>query len=235
MSCLRALSRALNASSQLLPSGSASPRQSSLTTSDTNATLPLAHLLVSQQLPQSVLHQRCQSLLQALHTLAKRILPPIVPSSSSPTATTSSTSPLLNSSSSFPFFSTQAPGVSKLWLHWCRLLSSLASFSPQSFSGSWQLFLADSRQTELKLEESVNQITTVLLAGCKNEGKFISRISEDTVFTPATAFMPSSLPSFLSPVFSATLIGGGVGPCAVHCLYVCVKGLPLQKWFKVLN
>ena len=205
VSCLRALSQALSASTP--PSSTTtfnSPSSSALSSS-----LILSQYLTLQQLQQPIFQQRYQSLVQTVYSIFSNILTPI-PSDSTTTATTPTRKEKV-----FKFDNNDVLTDTKLWTHVCRLLSALALYSPPVFMSSWQLFLADS----VTMENALQTLTNAIHAS----------ITKSTL--PAAPPV-IKLPVFKSPIFSSASRGHHATKIvAIQCLASILMELPMQKWF----
>ena len=206
VSCLRALSQALNSSTP--PSSTTifnSPSSSALSSS-----LILSQYLTTQQLQQPLFQQRYQSLVQTAYSIFSNILAPI-PLDSAATATTPTRKEKV-----FKFDSNDVLTDTKLWTHVCRMLSALALYNPPVFMSSWQLFLADSVATDNALQALTSSLHSSFLKA-----------------TPPSAPVAVKLPTFKSPLFSsASRSHISTKIVAIQCFASLLMELPMHKWFQ---
>ena len=190
-----------------------------------------------------------QSLIQILHVLFERVLPPIdkrTPKvlrdfSTSKFALSSNLKSLSRqdslsrgrgrSSNTEPAGSSVSTSVSatspvtKMWVGSLKLLGALAAFNPGAFVGSWQLFLSNSLAVDLETTAAVNR----LVASC-NDVEF-SRMNRN--YHRGETF--SSLVK--SPIYSALLlaVNSSVRAEAARALRLMIRieAKYLRKWIRL--
>ena len=163
------------------------------------------HVLEMLMKPQPAALQRFQSLIQSAYMIFEKLL-------------SKDRKPNNNSMIS----SIGSSGYeAKLVTHTFNFLGSLASFNPNAFVSSWQLFLSDLPSIDMALQ---NKISKYLV-------KF-DALDQDNREILGTDIHEVSV--FRSPIFSTAYKSQQpfVRASAIKCIRLLLKGLPLHKWFR---
>lgn len=117
---------------------------------------------------------------------------------------------------------------SKLYIHTCKLLSSLAELNPSKLLSSWSLFLSDPMVVDNTLILTLDEIIQDKISMCRNTASIASHVKSE---------LSLNMPVFKSPLFSAASRSQipSVRVASIRCFKSLLKGLPLQKWFKAMK
>lgn len=160
------------------------------------------HALEKLMKPQHAAQQRFQSLVQAAYMIFDKIL--------------------LNKTNNIN--GTNSASEIKLISHTFNFLGALASFNPNGFVGSWQLFLSDLPSIDTALEHKILKYFASFDSYIGENCDILGNESKDNVVKIL----------FRSPIFSTAYQANlaFVRASAVKCLKSLLKGLPLHKWFR---